>query len=276
MLVRYPENKYRHLNRLFYYIDSLRIRQFQNVDEGYPDIISYQKMLSLAIMDAIEYYGINLAVFWKNVEKWPDEEAELWNNSKNVFDFYSNWNGPISEMNACANIVNQMRPIELQKIVSHFFSKKGEYVDYGSGTATLSLGLKMNGLIEGNLTLIEVPNDIQDFVRYRTNKHKLQDSIYIKDITTFEKVDFADGLMCIDVLEHIENSSEVFITKISPIIKKGGILILRAPWRGHLTHLDCAADNFYYNGGKKHLTEYYTKIFRFGREDISCVYRKKK
>lgn len=31
----------------------------------------------------------------------------------------------------------------------------------------------------------------------------------------------ADGIICIDVLEHSENSSEIFIKEIHPLLKEG-------------------------------------------------------
>jgi len=84
----------------------------------------------------------------------------------------------------------------------------------------------------------------------------------------------ADGIICIDVLEHLENSSEIFINKIHPLLKIGGLIYLRAPWRGQLTHIDQAADDFYLNGGRKFLSEKYVEIYRTSSIDISCVYKK--
>ena len=89
---------------------------------------------------------------------------------------------------------------------------------------------------------------------------------------------FADGsvdvVIALDVLEHLENSSEIFCSGIYPMLKKGGLIILNAPWRGQLTHIDKAADDFYHNGGRKFLSKHFHEIYRLGSNDVSCVYEK--
>ena len=94
------------------------------------------------------------------------------------------------------------------------------------------------------------PTNLQKFVKYRIDKYHYNGLVKCNDAFNFNEKNFCDGLLRIDVLEHIENSSEVFIERISPMLKKGGLLIMKAPWRGQLTHIDEAADDFYNNGGK--------------------------
>ena len=67
---------------------------------------------------------------------------------------------------------------------------------------------------------------------------------------------------------------EIFINKIHPLLKIGGLIYLRAPWRGQLTHIDEAADNFYLSGGRRFLYEKYREVYRTSSIDISCVYKK--
>ena len=67
---------------------------------------------------------------------------------------------------------------------------------------------------------------------------------------------------------------DFIVEKISPMLKIGGLLLLRAPWRGQLTHLDTAPDDLYQNGGRKYLDENYKEVYRFGVNDISAVYKK--
>jgi len=98
--------------------------------------------------------------------------------------------------------------------------------------------------------------------------------VQFQNLLDFFKPDSADGIICIDVLEHLENSSEVFINKIHPLLKVDGLIYLRAPWRGQLTHIDQAADNFYLKGGRSLLSEKYVEVYRTSSIDISCVYRK--
>jgi len=177
-------------------------------------------------------------------------------------------------LNVCANTINQLAWTKYQTIVPYYFSNNGIYADFGCGTATLSLGLKINDRIKGDLILLDIPNDVQDYVKYRINKYNLNGHVKYQDAINFKENFSFDGILCIDVLEHIENSSEVFIEKIVPMIKKGGFLILRAPWRGQLTHPDSAADNFYGCGGRQFLSKHFKEVFRFGTTDIDCVYKK--
>ena len=90
----------------------------------------------------------------------------------------------------------------------------------------------------------------------------------------FNKRNIADLVICLDVLEHIEESSDVFINSLSPLLKAGGYLILKAPWRGQMTHIDKAADDFYLNGARRFLLENYNLIYRFGAIDVCSVYKK--
>jgi len=269
-----PEKKYEMASHIKYILDKFLFDRRYNIYNYRLNIFDYQKIISLTIFDALEFYNINLEEFWINVNKWQNEEKKLWNISKSPIHFYQKWNNNYAIMNSCANIANQLLYIDLYRIVNYYFSKKGIYVDYGCGTATLSLGLTINQKINGNLKLLDVPNDIKKFIEYRINKYYLNTKVDFEDVFSFNEKHFCDGLLCIDVLEHIENSSEVFIEKISPIIKIGGLLIFRAPWRGQLTHLDNAADDFYINGGRKYLSKKYKEIMRFGNIDIACVYKK--
>jgi hypothetical protein len=64
------------------------------------------------------------------------------------------------------------------------------------------------------------------------------------------------------------------MNKIHPLIKQGGMLYLKAPWRGQLTHIESAAIDFYRNGGRNFLREKYIIISRFQPIDIACLYKK--
>lgn len=269
-----PEQKNEMFFKMKYKLDSILFKRKYNKIGFYINQYDLQKLSTMAIWDALEYYNIDLNTFWEYVNIWPKYEQDLWNKSGSPDEFYNKWNNYTAVINSCANIANQSLYNDLYQIVAFFFSKKGIYIDYGCGTGTLSLGLKINKRINGNLILLDVSNDVQNFIKFRIKKHELNNEVEFIDVATFEKFFFADGLLCIDVLEHIENSSKVFIDKISPLIRKGGLLIMRAPWRGQLTHLNSAADNFYYGGGRKYLSQHYKEIMRFSTNDIACVYRK--
>jgi len=270
----HPEKKYEFFNFLKFKLDYILFNYYYNTGNFFSNPDDYQKIATSAICDVLEYYKIDLETFRKCSDIWPKYESELWNCSNDPVEFYKKWNNKYSLSNTCANITNQLS-IDHQRIVSYYFSKKGVYVDFGCGTATLSIGLKVNNRINGELILLDIPNDIQNFVKYRINKHNLNNMVKWEDILNFKEKNITDGLICIDVLEHIENSTEVFIDTIAPMIKKGGLLIMRAPWRGQLTHIDSAADNFYDCGGRQFLSHHFKTVMRFGSNDITCVYKKR-
>ena len=62
--------------------------------------------------------------------------------------------------------------------------------------------------------------------------------------------------------------------KIHPCLKLGGLLYLKVPWGGHITHLDDALNDFYSEGGRKLLSEKYKLLRRLKPLDIAGVYRK--
>ncbi|MBU4455199.1 class I SAM-dependent methyltransferase, partial [Patescibacteria group bacterium] len=203
------------------------------------------KMYSDSVTDAMEYLKIDAQEFWRRQEAWPKMEETLWKISKSPENFYRSWNNEAAEFNICANVSDQLVQKARYNTIAHFFRKPGNYVDYGCGTATLTLNLVITEKLDGKITLLDVPNETSDFVRFKIKKHSLAEKVSIDSVFNEQKTNFADGVICIDVLEHIENSSDIFINKISPMIKKGGYLFMRAPWGGQLTHLDAATDNFY-------------------------------
>lgn len=232
------------------------------------------EVLLKATIDVFEYQNITHDEFWIRYLKWPQVEKELFEKSKNLNGFYQSWNEKAADMNLCANTINQMIYPENYNVIAYFFNRKGYYIDYGCGSATLSLGIYLKNRLKGKLKLLDVPNDIQKYIDYRIEKYYLSNDVSFDSVFSFHQKNMADGIMCIDVLEHLNDPSEILIEKISPMLKIGGLLLLRAPWRGQLTHLDTAPDDFYQNGGRKYLDENYKEVYRFGVNDISAVYKK--
>lgn len=228
---------------------------------------------SYAIQDAMKYMNIGLDDFYCYADKWNKHEMMLFEEN-DLAAFYQSWNQEFAHYNICANIINQHREIVNFDTILKTFPKQGTYVDYGCGTAALSLGLFLGKTLSGNLLLLDVNNDVRRFVDYRIKKHELADSVKFHDVFAFQDHEICDGLICIDVLEHLENATEIFVKKIHPLVKMGGVIYLRAPWRGQLTHIDEAADDFYLNGGRKFLAEKYIEVYRNSTIDISCVYKK--
>ncbi len=237
--------------------------------------IEQERALFNAIIDAVEYQKISYEKFWDNVKEWAQIEEELFKKYATLKEFYESWNKDFAFKNICANVVNQMLYPEIYSAYVYYAKQSKSIIDYGCGTATLSLGeMILNKERNKQLILLDVENDITNFVKYRINKYNLLNNVKFENVFDFKTEDKSDLIICIDVLEHLENSADVFCDEIYPKLKKYGFLILRAPWRGQLTHLDKAADDFYINGGKKLLSKKFSEIYRFGSIDISCIYIK--
>lgn len=225
------------------------------------------------VNDAIEFYGLTREEFIQNITKWEETELALFNKAETLKEFYESWNDEASIQNVCANIVNQLIWFENYNVCCEFTSKAEKVIDYGCGTGSLSLSLALNKKIKKELVLLDVPNDVSKFRDHIIKKHGLQ-NVSNGNILEYKTKKQADLIMCLDVLEHLEESSSIFINQLSPLLKRGGLAILRAPWRGQLTHIDQAANDFYLNGGRKFLAKNYEEVYRFGNYDICAVYRK--
>ena len=231
------------------------------------------KSYSYALRDAKEYINISIDQFYEYSAKWPTLEKELFI-KKDLSSFYQSWNNEAAYYNVCRNIINQLTEISNFEAIASYFTKKGMYIDYGCGIGSLSLGLFLENKLKGTLVLLDVPNDINKFVEYRIEKNNLRKFVQFLNVSNYFESDSADGIICIDVLEHLQNSSEIFINKIHPLLKIGCLIYLRAPWRGQLTHIDQAANDFYLNGGRKFLYAKYREVYRTSSFDVSCVYKK--
>jgi len=267
-----PENRYYRLGKLRFLLQ--KIKANFGLKESLEDTRTLVlKSYSYALRDAKEFMKITTGEFYDYSEKWQNMENELFSKNRGE-EFYRSWSGIQAHCNICANIINQhLQPSEFQVIAS-FFKKRGHYIDFGCGTASLSLGLLLEDKLRGSLSLLDVPNDIDKYIRYRIEKYNLQNFVSTSNVLNYSNPEAADGILCIDVLEHLENASSVFIDKVHPLLKVGGLMYLRSPWRGQLTHIDEAADDFYLKGGRKFLSSRYEEIYRTSSIDISCLYKK--
>jgi hypothetical protein len=270
----YPEYKY---NLLAFFNYTFKYRYILN-HLNTPKHLIFKSFIT-AIEDAKEYLAISTEEFFEYSSAWAYKEKDLFCKNINTNAFYKSWNGEYAKLNICANILNQHIDSNNYAILYNYISKhtdeRGLVIDYGCGTATLSIYFAIEKLIKSKILLLDVDNGIRDFVYFRIKKHRLGNITNIEDIDKFNERTACDALYCIDVLEHLPNSSEIFTEKIHPVIKIGGLLYLKAPWRGQVTHLDSAADNFYKQGGRKLLFKKYNLICRSEPMDISCVFKKK-
>jgi len=270
-----PEWKYNQISRVKMLVNKIltKFRLKKNDIQLFDNRIEIIKQLSIAIDDVVKFYGIDKNKFFQNINNWKITEKRLFENAKNLREFYESWNDQAAVENACANIFNQLICFENYNVCAKYTIKSDVVIDYGCGTGALSLALALSGKIKNKLIQLDVPNDISKLRQFRIEKHNLTNVIN-ENIFLFNEKDVADLIICIDVLEHIEDSSSVFINNIYPLLKVGGYMILRAPWRGQLTHIDQAADDFYLNGGRKFLSKNFKEVYRFGSLDIAAVYQK--
>ncbi|TLD42263.1 MAG: hypothetical protein JETT_1506 [Candidatus Jettenia ecosi] len=199
------------------------------------------KSLVMSIEDVKEYLGITTNDVIDFAKLWAEKEMLLFKNKKDVQSFYTDWKDDYAKYNICANVLNQHFDTINFQIIHKYFTKevynKDTLIDYGCGTGSLSFAFAIEKLINSKIILLDVENDINEFIRFRIKKHQLQDIISLYNVMSFKGWNVANGLYCIDVLEHVENSSEIFINNIHPLLRKNGLLYLKAPWRGQLTHI---------------------------------------
>jgi SAM-dependent methyltransferase len=141
------------------------------------------------------------------------------------------------------------------------FSKIQEYLiqnldvlDYGCGTASLYF----NQLCKvKNVTLVDVENIAFQYVSSKINNRP---NFIQLNLEQFEKNQSTyDLIFCIDVLEHLSHSGEVFFN-LDKKLRVGGVFILQMPWGGIPEHIPEALENWIESGAQKYLTDNYQKL----------------
>lgn len=225
--------------------------------------------------DALEYLNIPEEMYWDLVSRWPQFEEELFVNKNSIDEFYRSWSGEAARANICSNTFNQFVFDDAYHVARLYFQDARRILDFGCGTASISISHAIRQNPSCELVLAELQSDIHDFISYRIDKHRLP-LAQIVDIQKLDGLPPFDFVICVDVLEHLENSAEVFTEQLLPKVAVGGYLMLRAPWRGQLTHIDEAPVNFYTQGARNALGRHFSEIYRIGVNDIDAVYRRVK
>lgn len=279
MITKYPEDSFNEEAKLNYFHihRDIKTNLYKYHKSEIEDIIN--RNFEIALEDAKEYLGITTDDFYLYANEWYKKEEYLFVNKNSVQDFYISWENDYAKYNICANVLNAFQDeVNFSTLYKYFYNNNEIKVitDYGCGTGSLSIAFCMSPSVQEKerIILLDVQNDVSNFVKYRIAKHNLSNKVVYKDVLTYVPEGKVDGLYCIDVLEHLENASEIFIDKISPMIKYNGLLYLKAPWRGQLTHIDEAPDNFYSQGGRDYLESNYQLIYRCLPIDIASVYKK--
>lgn len=211
-------------------------------------------------------------------QKWPSYTARLFNPSS-LNEFYRNWKGDAGASNIAANILDQFsRPYVASALIRQFGKHQftGTLLDFGCGTAAISLSWQREFADHSRLLLADVENLPRHFLRYQIKKYsnykiELED-VSLKNIPSHT----IDSILCIHVLEHLPNPTSVF-KLIDSKLKSGGILILEAPWEGVCPgHLEEAPKDWNEKGGKELLSTKYIRLKKMNSLfSLSGVYKKK-
>lgn len=178
--------------------------------------------------------------------------------------FYAQWTGELGAANIPVNIRDQFGRayvvVALHELFGAPYTFSGRVLDFGCGTAAVSLSWQRTFAPQVRLYLADVDNLPAEFVRYRIEQGG--DSSVMFSGVDLEGI--ADGILdvivCIDVLEHLPNPSQAF-GLLDRKLRPGGVLLLQAPWGGHPEHLESAPIDWQRQGGAQLLETRYRPLF---------------
>ncbi len=196
------------------------------------------------------------------LDEWPSIIKRHFNPSE-PDAFYRSWNGAVGASNLIVNIVDQFgRAIIVSALDAVFASPygfRGAWLDYGCGTAAISLNWQRAYAPHSILYLADVENLPREFVRHSVACRPECD-VRLVDIDLEAIPDGSlDFVMSIDVLEHLPTPSATY-TKVHRKLRSGGMALLQAPWGNHPEHLDEAPIDWANNGGARLLETKYIKV----------------
>jgi len=193
------------------------------------------------------------------LSRWNSTSADADAVMDNPHEYYKEWVGERGASAIIANICDQFsRQYILYAILKYVRRHHdGCLLDYGCGTGALSISFaKKYGY---RVTLADLPNLSREFTQ-RMGTKWLSGRVQYDGVELSESKDNAyDAIMCIDVLEHLTNPSEVMML-LNRKLRRRGILILQAPWGGHPEHLPEAPLDWFQYGGASLLASSYACI----------------
>lgn len=117
---------------------------------------------------------------------------------------------------------------ELKKIRKSFGKKEINIFDAGTGYGQYTYFMSKN-LQPNNIYAVDVKDDwIRDNIEFFKDKNIEKVSFGIKDLTTIEHNEKFDMIVCVDVMEHIEDDITVF-KNFYKALKPGGYLLINTP-----------------------------------------------
>lgn len=224
------------------------------------EMLQYFSLFDNCVTDACEFLGAERPEFFELAAAWIGY-TEKFSSYAQPEQYYREFVGDAGRANLCANIIDQFGRIDIARLLPQLpnFTQDGQRLslaDVGCGTAALSFPQAAR---YERAHLVDLPNMAQEFVRWRTNKYGFS-NIITGDLTSIETP--VQVMTCIDVLEHLANSSD-FFRMMHARLSPGGLLVLRIPWRSlapHPEHLAEAEANWHEDGGEELLRACYHQI----------------
>lgn len=209
-------------------------------------------------MAACEYLRWTPEQFNHAVRAWPALSRTSFAQHAQSDDFYRHWTGETGRMNICANIVDQFRRHDVCRIAQRLGQtslRSARILDLGAGTGSVTFAFFPDATVD----YVDVPNEPANFLRWRLAQSGRTTHRHLP-VEQLAQVPMVDGCLCVDVLEHLPNPSDIFREQIHTRLAPGGQLILRAPWGGHPEHLPDAQRHWEQQGGAQLLATHYRLV----------------
>lgn len=281
-LKEYSEELYKYINNLHY---KKRKSFFGKIKKKLNKLFNKEKIISIEnkykdklITNALKFMDIDKESYYKNVEETLEVVRldKKYNNQKEADTFW--YNDELNKKWLSLNIEVQLnRYNDVYTGLCKFCNKKDiVFCDYGCGSAALSF--IVNDMFRfKRLDLFDIKNYSAEFVKWYIENNSLK-HVNQYDVIKDNDIDVEyDVIICLDVLEHLENCYDIFI-KFYNQLKIGSLLFLRIAFEVEdKTHLPQAAENFFLkNNGWRFLNEHFKLIhdFPWAGLIINGVYQK--
>lgn len=210
------------------------------------------------VTDACAFLEISRPQFYALAQSWTTY-SQTFHSFERPEAFYLGFQGDMGRANLCANILNQFSRLEVYALAQRISALKPNLrlADIGCGTAALTFPLLSR--IEVPAFLVDVSNLAQDFVRWRCARHGLD---HVSVCGLDDVIGPVQVMICVDVLEHVAQSSAMF-RKMDALLSPGGVLLFQAPWASvapNIEHLPEAEADWHEGGGAAMLAAGYSVL----------------
>jgi 2-polyprenyl-3-methyl-5-hydroxy-6-metoxy-1,4-benzoquinol methylase len=146
-----------------------------------------------------------------------------------------------------------------EKLLLELVSKlSGRILDIGCNTGRTSIKFHKLGF-----NVFAIDNDIKRISKLQKTNKQIHFNVHDCEKVFSFKDNYFDVIWAGDIIEHLKNT-EQFVSEISRIIKKEGVLILSTPYHGLIKNLVITGYNFnkHYNPNSDHLRFYTIKTLK--------------